>query len=210
MRCKSIRVNPWRTQSGVTLMELVVVMVILAAIAGLAITAVGSAAEDAREQTTRLTLANVRSAIDGPYRFNMGRLPESVADLLKKPTEAATFDPVSQHGWNGPYVRVPIARYTVGPVGTPEDPNWVDVSFVDDYGMTGDLAILDGYGKPIVLQIPDIDADDAYSPDERRHVRLVSAGLDGVIDTPRDMLFPTLLECDDDLVVYVVVADERE
>lgn len=191
-----------------TLVELVVVLLIVGAIAGLAITKVGTAADDSREQTTRLTLTNLRNAIDGPYRLNLGRAPEFVADLLRPATPGA-YDPASLTGWNGPYVRVPIARYRVGPVGMPGDDDFVHSSFTADYGVDDDLAVLDSYGAPIVLQIPDVDGNGDYSADERRSARLVSAGLDGEIDTPRDAHFPSLALCDDDLVLYVEAADQR-
>jgi type II secretory pathway pseudopilin PulG len=194
----------------VTLVELVVVLVILAAIAGLALTVVAPASVDARETATRVTLGNVRGAIDGPYRLNLGRGPDFVADLLRQPTAAPDYDPASQTGWNGPYVRVPLARYVVGPSGTPGAEDHVDASFTSDYGATGDLAVHDAYGRPIVLQVPDADGDGAYSDAERRHARLVSAGPDGVIDTPRDVVFPALSQCGDDVVLYVTAADQRQ
>lgn len=206
-RAESTRARARRR--GMTLVELVVVLVVLAAIAGLALTSVGTVAEDAREQTTRLSLSNLRNAIDGPYRLHLGGIPQSVADLLRAPTGAPAYDPSSKTGWNGPYVRVPIARYVVGPILTPGAEGFVDASFTLHYGSSGDLAVLDGYGRPIVLQVPDPDADDDYSAEERRHARLVSAGFDGVVDTPRNALYPSLALCDDDLVLYLVVADTR-
>jgi prepilin-type N-terminal cleavage/methylation domain-containing protein len=195
---------------GVTLVELVVVLVILATIAGLALTVVAPASVDARETATRVTLTNVRSAIDGPYRLNLGRVPDRLADLLRKPPGEPAYDAASQTGWNGPYVRVPLARYTAGPSGAPGREDFVDPSFTVDYGATGDPAIHDAYGRPIVLQVPDVDGDGVYSADERRHVRVVSAGPDRVIDTPTNLLFPTLAQCNDDLVLFVTVADQRE
>lgn len=211
MHAKSTAATRYRAR-GMTLVELVVVLVIIAAIAGLAITVVGSTAEEGREQATRVSMTNMRSAIDGPYRLHVGTQPESIADLLRKPAAVPLFNPATQRGWNGPYVRAPIARYVVGPVGLPTDENYVSETFTDDYGVDGDLAILDGYGRPIVLQVPDVDANDVYSASELRLARLVSAGVNGVVDTPRDTPlsdFPSLDSCEDDIVLYLFVADDR-
>ncbi|MEM8550610.1 MAG: hypothetical protein AAGF10_07445, partial [Verrucomicrobiota bacterium] len=62
-------------------------------------------------------------------------------------------------------------------------------------------APLDGWGNPIVIQLPEVAS--GLTDAELESVRLVSAGPDGVIDTPTDTLLPTAVEKNDDLVLYL-------
>lgn len=81
------------TRSGLSLVELVVVLTILVVLAGVAVTATQGAVEDARYQATRATLANVEDALLGRWASptgapndraagfvsDVGRLPELVS-----------------------------------------------------------------------------------------------------------------------------------
>lgn len=75
-----------RRSSGLTLVELMVVLVILAAVAGVAVTATESAVDQSRYESTRRGLAGVESAIlgepGGPAGFvaDVGRLPVRSSD----------------------------------------------------------------------------------------------------------------------------------
>jgi len=186
---------------GFTLVEVVVVLVILATIAAFVTTSVASVAEDAREDTTRISLGTLREAILTSYLRDIGELPTTLGDLQRRPSTEAPYDPRTRRGWRGPYVRPTGALYVVGPAGTRGTDSYVDATFTTEYGVAGDPAIHDGYGRPIVLQIPDADGNDIVSAEEARHARLVSAGLDRVIDTPVDELFPSNVGRDD-IVLY--------
>ena len=192
-----------------TLVELVVVVVILVTLAALVVRPLVVTADQAREDSTRVSLRAVRDAIVA-YRDDVRRMPSTLADLLQKPALVDEYDERTRRGWRGPYVHVPLARYVVGPMGQPGDDDFVHSSFTIAYGTAGDPAIPDAFGRPIVLQIPDVDSSGVPpSSEEARHARLVSAGLDGVFQASTDVFFPTLGSVRDDLVHYVDVADLR-
>lgn len=185
-----------------TLVEILVVLLILAAVAGVAVTMTSGQGQDAAQKATDVSLVRIREAIlggaEGPgYKSDRpdGRLPATVADLLRMPAMDQAFDPVSKLGWRGPYLRQQGATYTVQ--GT----------FTIAYGTTGDPAVLDGWGNPIVLQIPTSGADQDQN---ELNARLVSAGPDGVIQCAATSLTPADLDASgrgDDRVLFLSVAD---
>lgn len=201
-------------QRAFTVVELVVVLTIVAVTATIVIVAVGEVAATSRADATRIALANVRAAIvgdtrrPGGYLADMRVLPSRIADLFRRPASAAPFDVATRLGWRGPYLSPQHGFYEVD----------IEHGFTLHYGDERDPVPLDGWQKPIVLQVPDVDGDGLRSPEELRHARLVSAGDDGEIDTPRTgtdasapgtALLPSRAQCDDDLVAYLHVADER-
>lgn len=200
-------------RTAVTLLELLGVVTILAALAGLVIGLVGDAGAKARSDGSALGLAEVRKAILGTpaspgYQGDLLRLPDSLADLLRPPAFAPAFDLATGIGWRGPYLGPATATYVVDPAN----------GFVAAYGANGDPAVLDAWGRPLVLQIPDPAGMGVPTAADRRHARLVSAGPDGVLRTPRTDAeatppgtahYPTRTQCDDDLVLYLQAADVR-
>lgn len=218
-------------RAGLTLIELVVVLVILVALAGLLVPLLGNFTKDSREQATRTTLANVARAIVGTGGYEQAMrfardangvafgaatgLPWPGQDevdagranhpqlnyLFFAPVEDATsleplldYDPISQTGWRGEWLDASAATsYDLVGLGA--------AGFLDRYGEQGDLAPLDGWGRPIIIQLP------GASPAGRPNARLVSAGPDRILDTPPDVPTPTLLEKSDDLVLYLFRED---
>ena len=99
----------------------------------------------------------------------------------------AGFNFSSGRGWNGPYLIDAGNRY-----GNFTDPSDSD-NFTTDYGSDADPAVLDGWGKPIILQEA-----------STQNARLVSAGVDGVLETdPND----PLASRGDDLVRFLLSVD---
>lgn len=86
--------RPSHHQSGLTLLELLVVLTILVALSTVAITSTGGVADQARYEATQRTLENIRDAVIGPANLrdtdgtllytgfvaDMGRLPQAAAD----------------------------------------------------------------------------------------------------------------------------------
>jgi len=105
-------------ERGVTLVELLVVLCILVALASLVTVGAGHAEEYARRQTTLATLLEVRSAIMGGkgnpgFLGDVGRLPTSTAELLAQGALPG-FQRATGRGWRGPYVRIAGATLVDG------------------------------------------------------------------------------------------------
>jgi prepilin-type N-terminal cleavage/methylation domain-containing protein len=173
---------------GFTLLELLVVLMIIAAMAGLVIPLVSASQDESFQQTTLVSLGRLREAINGTperpgYYSDMRRLPATIADLFSTPSylpaEEQSFDRNTRHGWHGPYIQNQSGTYSVD----------------DAYGDPGDPAVLDGWGTPIVIQVMS----------SIEYARLVSAGPNRVIDTP--LSDNEAVARGDDLIVFLKRAD---
>ena len=133
---------------------------------------------------------------------------------------------LSGRRWNGPYVQHSGMEYFVTDTAT------VPTGFTARYGLgtpsyetsgvspgVGDPTVTDAWGHPIVIQEPTGDVGNDQTIAElglvgaaaewaRRHTRLVSAGRDGVIQTPANALMPTLVERGDDEILFLYRHDE--
>lgn len=88
--------RPSHHQSGLTLLELLVVLTILVALSTVAITSTSGVADQARYEATQRTLENIRDAVIGPANLrdtdgtllytgfvaDTGRLPKAVAEVV--------------------------------------------------------------------------------------------------------------------------------
>lgn len=214
--------------SGFTLIELVLVMMVLAIVAGLVVPMIGGLSEistpagskSEREIIVETTLRNVRDTFVSIEMRNglwadMGhmpnRLPRTVGQMfLSTPplVGTPTFDPITKIGWRGPYLKQPTGTF---PDVTSGD--WSLRNFSASYGNVGDAGLVDAWGNPIVLQI-DFDGDDSITTTEVQVSRLVSAGANGVIDWALDenlthVQYLAAVQADsvDDLVIYLRIAE---
>lgn len=191
-------------RSGLTLLELVVVLMITVALAGVMVPLVTDSATEAREKAAEASLTALRDVVAN-YWIDSGalkRLPRP--NLMVTPTRqdapqlvflfanpdhypdaTFTFDPTYRVGWRGPYLREATGIYTVG--GT----------FTTRYGESGDAAVVDPWGNPIVIQNPGPIAVGLQD------VRLVSAGPNGVIDISPTTFSSALNDSNDGDDVYV-------
>jgi general secretion pathway protein G len=87
-----------RAQAGFTLIELLVVLVILGLLAALAGPRVVGYLGGAKSDTSRLQIANFKSALD-LYRLDTGSYPTSQQGL-----GALVRSPGNVPGWKGPYI----------------------------------------------------------------------------------------------------------
>ena len=170
-----------RIRRGFTLLEMVVVVAILAALAGLVLPALNSTQASAQADLTQVTMANLRSgwlqlAQDVKFSSGFDYTQCRMADLFVKDggihVPFAAWDHNSHLGWNGPYVSAnqPVANFT-HPTSTLVYPDVDDKRFNGDaetfrtrnffksdgsdlYGHVGDPVAADTWGNPVVLQIP--------------------------------------------------------
>jgi prepilin-type N-terminal cleavage/methylation domain-containing protein len=227
------RHQPARRQ-GLTLLELLIVMTILVALATLIVPTMGYLGRRSQALAARENLQRLQELIVNRYWADMGELPGPALDLdgnvlepdredhpqlrylFVNPDRAANpNDPfifernrniLSGRSWQGPYISHSGARYAL-----------MDADgFTTLYGLDGDPAVLDAWGRPIVLQLPtEVPAGLTSGMDDfeirriqRMHARLVSAGPNGRIETPTDELMPTAAERGDDVVMFLFRYDE--
>ena len=178
-----------KVRHALTLAELVIVLAILTMVSAMVLPMAGSHVADSRGIVTRQNLTRLRDVIAETYWQDSGRkLPRpgevglaagrvdypQLRYLFVNPSaspETATvdFDPAYRLGWRGPYlVGSNDSLYTLN----------ASAGFTNAYGENGDPAVLDGWGNPIVIQNP------GQLSDGRQDVRLVSAGPDGILNTP--------------------------
>lgn len=221
-------------RSALTLIELVVVLTILVALAGLVVPQLVATSENARITATRSTLTAVRDAmmrywldtkylaLNGPSgtpataaantagtssldanatvnRFQVRWLfenPEN-APSVSGDELVVTYNPDTQLGWNGPYLEEETGEYLVD----------ASFGFSALYGNANGPAILDafssesngGFPRPVVVQ--------AVDDGTRLDCRVVSAGPDGVLDTPASVFTEALtlaMTGDDEYVSFTL------
>lgn len=134
-----------KQQAGFSLLELLVVLGLMAAAAALALSSVGNRDNQNRFDETRNKIGAMRKAILGEsavingqlsvngFVVDMGRLPESLEELLQEPDDCdlnttgvqecgRNFDADKElwYGWNGPYITAVGTDYRDG-WGNPAD-----------------------------------------------------------------------------------------
>ena len=89
--------NLRRNQSGMTLLEIMIVLAILGGLATLVVTNVSDKFKDAKVKQARIKIANMRNALDMFYT-DCGSYPSQLADLVKQPDSCSNWGP-------SPYVK---------------------------------------------------------------------------------------------------------
>jgi hypothetical protein len=205
-------------------MELMAVLAILIGTAVLVLPRLGSlriatisGPKTAEQVGTEATMQQIRNVIMGtPSRpgvwSDVGQRPEffprSVSELfVAAPPHfgMSRFDPSTGIGWRGPY--------------------FTNTTGTDGFG---NPTLVDAWGHVLVIQVDfdgdglvdsdvvDYDGDGLADGNEADFARLVSAGPNGIIDTPSNMakVVPgtqlTLTDCSDDIVLFLRVADRRQ
>ena len=218
---------PRMHRSGLTLLELTVVLVILIGLAGVLVPLVTSTGDDARKTTTRATLKSLRDAVLTYYQDMKGitvgtagetGIPRTLADLQIQPTGTPTYNAVTKLGWRGPYLQQATGRFDLASNDLDKNSfNPPDHPYGDPTKVPPDPAFLDGWGSPIVLQWPTSgEGGSTDIGDRAKYVRLVSAG-DKSSSTGKHRIDTDLSQCADvrgadkigmDMVLFIRVQDK--
>ena len=83
-------------QGGFTLVELLLVLVILALIAGLVLPGIIGKAESAKSKAAASQISRISMSVESFY-LDTGNTPSSLDELVNEPSGA--------NGWNGPYIK---------------------------------------------------------------------------------------------------------
>jgi type II secretory pathway pseudopilin PulG len=219
-------------QSGMTLLEITVVLLVLIALAGLVVPYVGGTGSAAMCKTTDAALQAVKQAImggaagPGYYADTLGSYPSDQGDAdynLKYLFVAGDgngadpvadwpeYNPKTDTGWRGPYLLTGsvISDTLHGSFGTvfnqaaPATTAYVHVDITTDTGSQ----VFDGWHRPIILQVPYFN--DALQPD---YARLVSAGPGSGLVSGEATIDTTIQSADassrgDDRVLFLKIPD---
>lgn len=90
-----------RRQRGFTLVELLLVLVILALIAGLVLPGIIGKAEGAKIRAASSQISRLAMSVETFY-LDTGSTPDSLNDLVEAPRSVT--------GWNGPYVKASLLK----------------------------------------------------------------------------------------------------
>ena len=219
MKIASCPMRPRKQDAGLTLVELVVVLAILVALAGFVTPRLMSTANTARETATQASAIEIRNATMQYWsdcKHNIVDQRIQVAHLLNQPSFLLRFDPNVRLGWNGPYLQSDGRTYTVDTTS----------GFDTSYGDASQLSIRDAFasqdydgdgsaesGSPFVIQEPTLReleaASQTYSLGQPREIRVVSAGPNGFIEIDEEYTATQLesnesLKGDDIYVTFVV------
>ncbi len=91
--------SPQRGQSGMSLLEIIIVIVLIGAVLTLVASRVLGGADRGKANIAKAQVQTVASKVDN-YQIDTGKLPGSLNDLVTAPAGVA--------GWLGPYASRPI------------------------------------------------------------------------------------------------------
>ena len=211
---------------GLTLLELLVVLAILIALATLVTPVISTLGRKSQQVSTRENLLRLQELILNRYIPDMGELPRPstiTADRLDHPqlrylfinpdtediakTTGATI--LSSRRWQGPYLTHGGARYAIN-----ANTNFTslyglgDVVTSGNYTRNGDPAVFDAWARPIVIQEPPGNVTIPVNGTDttvagKTCARLVSAGANGILDTDYTIGMPTATQRGDDILVFL-------
>ncbi len=113
-------------QTGFTLIELVIIIVVLGILAAVAVPQFSNMSEASKISATQQELAVLKQAIignpaavsggayiDRGFEGDLGFVPGRLQDLVAKPDSVVNYNPISRLGWNGPYLDSTTGDYAL-------------------------------------------------------------------------------------------------
>ncbi|MEZ6134060.1 MAG: type II secretion system protein GspG [Pirellulaceae bacterium] len=108
-RARTARRSFQRRRSGFTLIEIMLVLVILAAVAGIAVLALGGNKDAAFKRTAESQINVLKNFID-MYQLNVGTMPPTLDALYEAPSDVdaarwsqVSRDPIKPDPWGRPF-----------------------------------------------------------------------------------------------------------
>lgn len=101
MKIRNVLNKKTRSQRGFTLVELLLVLVILALIAGLVLPGIIGKAESAKARAASSQISRISMSVEAFY-LDTGLTPSSLSDLVNEPGGV--------NGWTGPYIKNSILK----------------------------------------------------------------------------------------------------
>ena len=220
------------TRQGFSLIELVLVVMILAILAGLVIPLIGNftpGGEKSEKQiVTETSMIAIRDAILGTATSpgawaDLGQQPalfptnpfwltleyEQLSSLAPAIYAKGPFDPVTKIGWRGPYLKGSLILDSEGEI-------------LRDF--EGNAFLQDAWNNPLTIFVPDTNNDGFMDSSDITYARLASTGEDETLQTeeknttkydpsgtdPLTNANLTRADCGDDLVLFFFVGDNRQ
>jgi prepilin-type N-terminal cleavage/methylation domain-containing protein len=207
---RHLKHSRWSTPRAFTLIELLIVVCILAVMAGLVIPLMGTTQDAALKDVTVASMSAVREAImGGPssagYHLDMkyidaqppNKVPQTIRDLFVRPrldgmrsdpdsdpesVLVPRYDPATRKGWRGPYLNPTTEKYLVDNAAPSFNGFTTAYGFQDTDGIDPDTS------DPALLDAwrhPIVlqPVPNLVSPPALEDMRLVSAGPNGKIET---------------------------
>ncbi|MGH8004865.1 MAG: prepilin-type N-terminal cleavage/methylation domain-containing protein [Limisphaerales bacterium] len=106
-----------KSETGFTLVELVIIIVVLGVVATVAIPKIGDIITGSKTNATKEEMLRLKAAImgnssvtsggrpsDRGYRGDVRSFPPNLSALVTKPAAVAVWNPYTRLGWHGPYL----------------------------------------------------------------------------------------------------------
>jgi type II secretory pathway pseudopilin PulG len=106
-----------KSDSGFTLVELVLIIVVLGIVAAVAIPKIGDLITGSKTNATKEDMLRLKAGImgnsaatsggrfsDRGYRGDVGSFPPNLTGLVTRPGGVAVWNPYTRLGWHGPYI----------------------------------------------------------------------------------------------------------
>jgi len=107
-----------KRDSGFTLIELVIIIVVVGILATVSIPVIGNMIASSKKTATEKEMILIKTAIVGRtdegirgYENDVGTAPPNLQGLVVKPAGVASYNRFDKTGWNGPYLEADNNSY---------------------------------------------------------------------------------------------------